>query len=243
MPRGGKLTIETANVELDEAYARQHVTVRPGNFVMLAVSDSGSGMDAATLARVFEPFFTTKERGRGTGLGLATVYGIVKQSGGHIWAYSEPNKGTVFKIYFPPTTEEASPEAVPAAGADSLRGSETLLLVEDEASVRALTRVILENYGYTLLEAESGTKALEIVRNFAGKIDLVLTDVVMPSMGGKTLASRIETLRPGIKVVYMSGYTDDAVFRHGHLDPGRAFLQKPFTPEALARKIREALDG
>ena len=241
MPHGGKLTIETANVELDDAYARQHVTVRPGSFVMLAVSDNGTGMDAPTLARVFEPFFTTKERGRGTGLGLATVYGIVKQSGGHIWAYSEPEKGTVFKIYLPPAAEGVASEKVPEVGTVSLPGSETVLLVEDEESVRALSRVILENHGYTVLEAGSGDEALEIVRNFDGTIHLVLTDVVMPSMPGSTLVSRLETLRPGIKVLYMSGYTDDAVFRHGHLDRGRAFLQKPFTPDVLARRIREAL--
>jgi PAS domain S-box-containing protein len=241
MPQGGKLTIETANVELDDAYARQHVTVRPGSFVMLAVSDNGTGMDAATLSRVFEPFFTTKERGRGTGLGLATVYGIVKQSGGHVWAYSEPGKGTSFKVYLPPAAEGLSPEEVPEAGTASLQGSETVLLVEDEESVRALSRVILENNGYTVLEAGSGDEALEIVRNFGGTIDLVLTDVVMPSMPGSTLVSSLETLRPGIKVLYMSGYTDDAVFRHGHLDRGRAFLQKPFTPDVLARKVREAL--
>jgi PAS domain S-box-containing protein len=243
MPRGGKLTIETANVELDEAYARQHATVRPGSFVMLAVSDNGTGMDAETLSRVFEPFFTTKERGKGTGLGLATVYGIVKQSGGHVWAYSEPGRGTAFKIYLPLAAEGVSPEAVPAPGTISLQGSETVLLVEDDASVRALTRVILENHGYTVLEAGTGEEALEIVRNFDGTIHLVLTDVVMPSMGGSTLVSRVERLRPGVKVLYMSGYTDDAVFRHGLLDQGRVFLQKPFTPGTLARKVREALGG
>ena len=241
MPRGGKLTIETANVELDEAYARKHVTVRPGSFVMLAVSDSGTGMDLETLSKIFEPFFTTKETGKGTGLGLSTVYGIVKQSGGHVWVYSEPGKGTTFKIYLPPSAEGLSPEHVPLVGTLSLRGSETVLLVEDEQSVRALTRVILENHGYTVLEAASGEKALKIVRDFDGPIHLVLTDVVMPSMGGSTLVSHVETLRPGIKVLYMSGYTDDAVVRHGHLDQGRAFLQKPFTPEGLARKVREAL--
>ncbi len=242
MPRGGKLTIETANVELDEAYARQHATVRPGSFVMLAVSDNGTGMDAATLSRIFEPFFTTKEKGRGTGLGLATVYGIVKQSGGYVWAYSEPGQGTAFKIYLPPAAEDEFPEAASSPAPTSLRGSETVLLVEDEESVRALTRVILENNGYRVLEAGSGDEALDIVRSFDGAIDLILTDVVMPSMAGSTLVSRIEKLRPGLKVLYMSGYTDDAVFRHGHLDRGGAFLQKPFTPEVLARKVREVIE-
>jgi two-component system cell cycle sensor histidine kinase/response regulator CckA len=241
MPQGGKLTIETSNVELDEAYARRHATVRPGSFVMLAVSDNGTGMEAGTLARIFEPFFTTKERGKGTGLGLATVYGIVKQSGGQVWVYSERGKGTTFKIYLPPAAEGVSSEEVPAAGSPSLRGSETVLLVEDEKSVRALSRAILSSYGYTVLEAGSGKEALEIVRNFDGTIHLVLTDVVMPSMGGSSLVSFLETLRPGIKVLYMSGYTDDAVVRHGHLEQGRAFLQKPFTPETLARKVRGAL--
>jgi PAS domain S-box-containing protein len=241
MPRGGRMTIETANVELDEAYASQHATVRPGSYVMFAVSDNGAGMDAETLSRMFEPFFTTKGQGKGTGLGLATVYGIVKQSGGYIWAYSEVGKGTTFKIYLPRVEEGSDAEPVPAAEPVSLVGSETVLLVEDEKSVRTLSRSILETYGYTVLEAGSGKEGLDVARDYPQPIHLLLSDIVMPEMGGLDLASRLEVLRPGLRVLYMSGYTDDAVFRHGFLEKGRVFLQKPFTPETLARKVREAL--
>jgi two-component system cell cycle sensor histidine kinase/response regulator CckA len=242
MPRGGKLTIETANVDLDDTYARRHATVRPGSYVMIAVSDTGAGMSDETLAHMFEPFFTTKERGKGTGLGLATVYGIVKQSGGSVWVYSEVGKGTTFKIYLPVVEEDVDAEPIPAEPV-SLAGSETVLLVEDEQSVRALSRSILERYGYTVLEAGSGKEGLEAARDYPLPIHLVLTDVVMPEMGGTDLASQLETLRPGVRVLYMSGYTDDAIFRHGLLTRGRSFLQKPFTPEGLARKVREALRG
>jgi PAS domain S-box-containing protein len=241
MPRGGKLTIETANVELDEAYARQHVTVRPGSYVMIAVSDTGIGMNSETLARIFEPFFTTKGPGKGTGLGLATVYGIVKQSDGYIWAYSEVGKGTTFKVYLPLVEEGAEAEPVMVPVPARLAGSETVLLVEDEESVRVLSRVILESYGYTVLEAASGNDGLDVARRYSLPIHLLLTDVVMPEMGGPDLASRLEALRPGVRVLYMSGYTDDAVFRHGLLEKGRVFLQKPFTPGALVGKVREAL--
>ena len=240
MPRGGKLTLETANVELDQAYARAHATVRPGSYVMIAVSDTGVGMNAETLTRIFEPFFTTKERGKGTGLGLATVYGIVKQSGGYVWVYSEAERGTTFKIYLPPAEQGAEVEEATAA-LPPVRGSETVLLVEDEESVRTLSRTILESYGYSVLEAGSGLEALEMVRERGGSIDLLLTDVVMPSMGGADLVTRLQVLRPGIRVLYMSGYTDDTVVRHAHLKQGRVFLQKPFTPETLVRKVREAL--
>jgi two-component system, cell cycle sensor histidine kinase and response regulator CckA len=240
MPRGGKLTIETANVSLDEAYARMHPPVRPGQFAMISVSDSGVGMDAETRSRIFEPFFTTKELGKGTGLGLATVYGIVKQSGGYIWVYSEPGKGASFKVYLPVAGEEPAAETV-SESERPLQGRETLLLVEDEASVRTLTRSILESYGYDVLEAGTPEEALGILDRRRSPVHLLLTDVVMPVMGGPDLASRIERVRPGIKVLYMSGYTDDSIFRHGHLKRGSLFLQKPFTPEALARKVRDAL--
>jgi two-component system cell cycle sensor histidine kinase/response regulator CckA len=243
MPRGGRLTIETANVDLDEVYARQHVTVRPGSYVMIAVSDTGIGMNGETLAHVFEPFFTTKGLGKGTGLGLATVYGIVKQSGGYIWAYSEVGKGTTFKVYLPRVEGEVEAEPIMAPDPALLTGSETVLLVEDEESVRVLCRSILEGYGYTVLEAATARDGLEIARQYSPPIHMLLTDVVMPEMGGPDLASRLEALRPGVRVLYMSGYTDDAIFRHGLLEKGPVFLQKPFTPEALARKVREALGG
>ena len=241
MPHGGKLTIETANADLDETYAQRHVTVHPGRYVMVAVSDTGIGMDAATKQHIFEPFFTTKEKGKGTGLGLSTVYGIVKQSGGNIWVYSEPGKGTTFKVYLP-RVEETAAEGVPPS-ADSLPavGTETILIVEDEASIRALSRRVLEKRGYRVLEASSGRDALERVRIEEGPIHLLLTDLVMPDMGGTELASRLQQLHPDLRVLFMSGYTDDGVVRNGLLGPGRAFLQKPFTPHALARKVRDAL--
>ena len=242
MPRGGKLTIETANVELDNAYARQHPLVTPGKYVMLAVTDTGCGMNAETQAHVFEPFFTTKEKGKGTGLGLATVYGVVKQSGGYVWVYSEPDKGTTFKVYLPRVEEPVSAkERQPALEAPQ-RGSETILLVEDEKGVRELAREFLESNGYSVLLAEDGNDAIELVHKHPGKIDLLLTDVVMPGMSGRDLAERIEGLRPGIKVLYMSGYTDQAIVHHGILDSDSVLLQKPFTLSGLARKLREALE-
>jgi two-component system cell cycle sensor histidine kinase/response regulator CckA len=240
MPQGGKITIETANVELDEEYARNHISTRPGQYVMLAVSDTGIGMDAETQSHIFEPFFTTKGKDKGTGLGLSTVYGIVKQSGGWIWVYSEPSRGTTAKVYFPEVDENA--ETVPRRiEATSAAGSETILLAEDEAPVRKLARKALENLGYTVLEASRGEEALSIARSHAGPIHLVLTDVVMPEMGGADLASRVQELRPEARVLYMSGYTDDAIIRHKVLERGTHFLQKPFTPASLARKVREAL--
>jgi PAS domain S-box-containing protein len=242
MPRGGQLTIETANVDLDQAYAQQHASVQPGFYVMIAVSDTGVGMDAATQARIFEPFFTTKEKERGTGLGLSTVYGIVKQSGGYVWVYSEPGKGTTFKVYFP-RVEEVAPARQPRVVPATLVGTETLLLVEDDPAVRKLSCAILERAGYRVLEAESGRKALELARDSTSGIPLVVTDLVMPDMSGTDLAAELVIRYPEIRVLFMSGYTDDAVVRHGFLAAGRAFLQKPFTPDTLTRKIREILDA
>ena len=241
MPDGGRLTIETANADLDESYAQQHVPVEPGRYVMVALSDTGSGMDEETQARIFEPFFTTKEKGKGTGLGLATVYGIVKQSGGYIWVYSEPGKGTTFKVYLPRAEEAAAESAPPPSDSLPRVGIETILLVEDEPAVRNLSRRVLEERGYRVLEASSGKEALERIRGEEGRIHLLLTDLVMPEMGGTELASRLEVEDPTMRVLFMSGYTDDAVVRNGLLGSGRAFLQKPFTPAMLVRKIRDVL--
>jgi PAS domain S-box-containing protein len=243
MPKGGRLTIETADVELDQDYVRGHVGAGMGAHVMLAVSDTGAGMDAETQARIFEPFFTTKEKGKGTGLGLATVYGVVKQSGGSIWVYSEPGRGTTFKIYLPRVD---GPAEGTKPGPDSLstpRGSETILLVEDEAGVRELVRRILVAYGYTVLTASRGDEALQVCGCHEGSVHLLMTDVVMPGMSGRALADRLTALYPNVKVLYMSGYTDATIARNGELEDGAMFLQKPFTPGALARKVREVLDA
>ena len=242
MPRGGKLTVETQNVDLDEEYASRHVAVAPGPYVMLAVSDTGTGMDAETQARIFEPFFTTKEVGKGTGLGLSTVYGIVKQSGGNVWVYSEPGHGSTFKVYFPRVGEGAQEYRRGAEPEEVLRGEETVLLAEDEETVRKLAREVLELYGYRVLEAAGGGDALLICERHAGPIQLLVTDVVMPEMGGRELAARLARLRPETRVLYMSGYTDSAIAHQGVLEDRADFIQKPFTPEALARKVREVLD-
>jgi two-component system, cell cycle sensor histidine kinase and response regulator CckA len=238
MPTGGKLTVETANVELDEAFARTHFGVNPGQYVMLAVSDTGVGMDKATQARIFEPFFTTKETGKGTGLGLSTVFGIVKQSGGTIWVYSEPSRGTSFKVYLPRTNEVARPEASETP-ITTLHGSETILLVEDEVQIRKVAKGILARHGYRVIESQSASDALLICDQHKGTIDLLLTDVIMPQMSGSQLAERMTAARPAMKVLFMSGYTDGAIT--GRLAPGVAFLQKPLTPGTLTRKVREVL--
>jgi len=242
MPKGGKLTVETSNVQLGEEFAGQHLSVPPGNYVMLAVSDTGCGMDAVTQARIFEPFFTTKEVGKGTGLGLATVYGIVKQSGGSIWVYSELNQGTTFKIYLPSVQGTAEKLKAPTGVQELVSGVETVLLVEDEEVVREMAMEILQECGYQVLQAEDGLEALRLAGQYTGEIHLMLTDVVMPRMSGRELADQITHLRPHLKVLYMSGYTDDAIVHHGVLDEGTAFLGKPFSMHALARKVRELLD-
>ncbi|HEV3115441.1 MAG TPA: response regulator [Gemmataceae bacterium] len=242
MPRGGKLTIETADVFFDQAYVATHPDVRVGPHVMLAVADTGVGMSEEVRAHVFEPFFTTKEVGKGSGLGLATVFGIVKQSGGHIAVYSEPGHGTTFKIYFPMVGEKTREIVAEVPVNDVPLGQETILLVEDADPVRALAREVLQKCGYTIMEARHGRDALRLAEHFAGTIDLLLTDVVMPQMGGPELANTLRAQRPSTRVMYMSGYTDDAIFRHGLLEGETAFIQKPFAMEALARKVREVLD-
>ncbi len=243
MPQGGKLTIETANVELDENYTASQQSARPGEYVRLSVSDTGCGMDSATQVRVFEPFFTTKEPDKGTGLGLATVYGIVMQSGGHIELYSELGLGTTFKIYIPRCRDGITLESAQPAAQEPPQGCETVLLVEDEDGVRTLARMALEKNGYTVLEARHPHEALQLLEGHHGAVQILVSDVVMPNMSGRQLAERLLPARPEMKVLYISGYTDDAVVRHGLLDSTTPFLQKPFTPDTLARKVRSILDG
>ena len=243
MPTGGHLTIETRNIHVTQPLINRRETLQAGHYVVLSVSDNGCGMDADTQESIFEPFFTTKEVGRGTGLGLATVYGIVRQSEAYIWVYSEVGKGTSFKIYLPrvdvaPETSDVAEAKQPARG-----GQETILLVEDEDIVRDLAREVLQYYGYTVITAENGEEGLRVCREFAGQVDMVLTDVVMPRMSGRELAEQLAVERPGTRVLYMSGFTDDAIVRHGLLEEDIAFIQKPFTPESLATKIRELLDN
>lgn len=244
MPQGGKLTIETGNSEVDREYVAGEPVAVQGSFVMLAVTDTGTGMDEVTQARVFEPFFTTKEPGKGTGLGLSTVYGIVKQSGGFIWVYSEVGQGTVFKIYLPRIQGEADAPGPSATDPKLLpRGDERVLLVEDADGVRMVCRRILERLGYHVIEAANGEAALQLAAAQSGKIDLLLTDVVMPGMGGRRLAEELTRHHPEVKVLYASGYTDDAVVRHGVLESAVAYLQKPYTAESLARKVRQVLES
>jgi len=244
MPIGGKLTIETANTDLDDNYFSEHgiVEERPGSYVMLAVSDTGSGMDKEVQEHIFDPFYTTKEKGKGTGLGLSTIYGIVKQNNGFIWVYSEPGQGSTFKIYLPKVKGDVKEEEKEQPPVENLSGSETVLIVEDDDSLRKLTRTVLKQRGYKILEAENGEDALRISKEHEGTIDLMITDVVMPKMGGKETAERLKTLHPQMKVIYMSGYTDNAIVHHGVLAAGLNFLEKPFSLEGLARKAREVLD-
>lgn len=244
MPEGGKLNITTANATLDQAYCHSHgASIQPGRYVVLSVADTGIGMDAQTQTHIFEPFFTTKEQGKGTGLGLATVYGVVKQSGGYIWVYSEVGKGTTFKIYLPRVDEPVEPLGVEHGKTELLQGSETILLAEDAESLRKLTCTFLQNNGYTVLPATNAAEAIEMAAGtHDGPIDLLLTDVVMPGMSGRELADHLAITRPEMRVLYMSGYTDDAIVHRGVLEPGTLFIEKPFSQEALLRKVREALD-
>ena len=245
MPRGGRVTVEVANVDLDGNYFRKYGVreEQPGSYVMLAVSDTGIGMDKETQEHIFDPFFTTKEMGKGTGMGLSTVYGIVKQNNGFIWVYSELGRGATLKIYLPKAKGDAASEEKEQPPVPALGGSETVLIVEDDDSLRKLARTVLKQRGYKVLEAENGEDALRVSEAHDGSIDLLIADVVMPKMGGKETAERLQPLYPQMKVIYMSGYTDNAILHHGVLAPGLNFFEKPFTPEGLARKVREVLDA
>jgi PAS domain S-box-containing protein len=242
MPSGGKFILETTNVSLDEEYARSHIGVEAGPHVMLSATDTGSGMSLQVKERLFEPFFTTKEKGKGTGLGLSTVYGIIKQSSGNIWVYSEAGRGSTFKIYLPRVDEEADTLSRRDDTVSMLYGNETVLLVEDEPSVRGLAARVLRKQGYNVLEAVNGGEALQLAETYSGRIDLLLTDVVMPQIGGKELYDQLKPLRADLKVLFTSGYTETAIVQQGNLPPGVAFLQKPFSPIFLTHKVRELLD-
>ena len=242
MPQGGILTIETTNFDVDQEFTSKHLGVPPGGYVMLAVSDTGCGMNLETRARIFEPFFTTKDKGKGTGLGLSTVYGLVKQSGGNIWVHSEPNRGTTLKVYLPQLEDDEEPAERTSVEIAVPRGWETILLVEDEDIIRGLARQILQHAGYHVLDASCGEEALRLCRECSEPIHLLLTDLVMPETSGKEMVQRLTSLRPATRVLFMSGYTDGAIVHHGVLDSDVQFIQKPFTPVALARKVREVLD-
>jgi PAS domain S-box-containing protein len=242
MPTGGTILIQTSEEELD-AVRREHYLIQPGSYILLSVSDTGAGMDKETQSRIFEPFFTTKEKGKGTGLGLSTVYGIVKQSGGYIFAHSEVGSGSTFRIYLPKVADPPGQQGLAKHTQAPSGGSETVLLVEDEDSVRELVRETLQSKGYTVMEACDGITGMKVAETHDGKIDILITDVVMPGMSGRELAQRVSAARPTIKVLYLSGYTEDAIIHEGVLDPGTAFLQKPFTLQALARKVRDVLHG
>jgi CheY-like chemotaxis protein len=241
MPTGGKLTIETKDVVLDASYTAEHFDVTPGPYVMLAVSDTGMGMDKETQTRIFEPFFTTKELGKGTGLGLSTVFGIVRQSGGNIWVYSEVGGGSTFKVYLP-LAEGEEPEPVEFVEPVTLKGTETILLVEDQDEVRRVAQEILIRHGYHVISAQNAGEALLSCERHPRTIHLLLTDVVMPKMSGRELAERLAKIRPEMKILYMSGYTDGAILHHGILDSGIAYVQKPLIPDLLGRRVREVLD-
>ena len=243
MPRGGKLTLETSNAILDSTYARDHQPVEPGRYVMLAVSDTGVGMTPETMTRIFEPFYTTKEVGKGTGLGLSMVYGIVKQSGGYIWVYSEPNQGTTFKIYLPRVDQPVQEGGAEKKTANVMRGTETILLVEDDPQLRQLSSSVLAHCGYNVLTASNPEEGLAICKANHREIRLLVTDVIMPRMNGRQLAEQILKVCPKIRVLYISGYTDNAIVHYGVLDPGLWFLPKPFTLSALVAKVREVLDS
>jgi two-component system cell cycle sensor histidine kinase/response regulator CckA len=243
MPEGGRLRIDTKNVRLDELYARSHPGAKPGEYVCLSVTDSGTGIDSETIAHIFEPFFTTKELGKGTGLGLATVYGIVKQSGGYVWVDSEPGKGAAFQVFLPRVAQIADSPAVRPYLDENLRGSETILLVEDAEPLRKLAASFLSSHGFKVLSAPDAEEALKIAAAHAGAIQLLVTDVVMPGQNGRVLAERLVASYPGIKVLYISGYTDSFIAGHGILEADANLLNKPFTEEALIHKVRDVLDG
>jgi nitrogen-specific signal transduction histidine kinase len=243
MPKGGSLTIETGSLYLDAAAAREHIGLQPGPHVMLSITDTGTGVDPETLSHIFEPFFTTKEVGQGTGLGLAIVYGVVRQNAGAITVTSTVGRGTSFRIYLPVVDDEGHARASAGSQADALEGTETILLVEDEDGVRRLARTVLQHYGYRLVEASNGIEALHLCDQFAGPIHLLLTDVVMPGLSGREVAEGVRRLRPGMRVLFMSGYAEEKLVHHGVVDGDLAFVEKPFLPEVLVRKVREVLDA
>ena len=242
MPKGGKLTIETANADLDEEYTKTHFGIKPGSYVMLAVSDTGTGISKEILPHIFEPFFTTKATGKGTGLGLSTVYAVVQQSGGEIFVYSEPDQGSTFKIYLPRVKGEAVSRPAAKPRPEMLHGSETILVVEDDAGVRGAVISILKSRGYKILEAHGGKAAIELLSKQKDPIPLMLTDVIMPEMSGKELAEKVRLIRPEIKILFLSGYTENVIAHHGVLEPGINFLAKPFTIQSLTQKVREVLN-
>jgi two-component system, cell cycle sensor histidine kinase and response regulator CckA len=242
MPKGGRISVETGNIAFSEDSPGRHDVIPSGDYVMVAVSDTGCGMTTETLSNIFEPFFTTKEQGKGTGLGLCTVFGIVKQSGGYVWVYSEPGQGSAFKIYFPITKESVEQPKDDRVSPKTLRGSETILLAEDDASVRHMLVRTLRQNGYTVLEASNGKDAIGIIEQRGDQIQLIITDIVMPELGGRGLADYVNLVRPQTRIIFMSGYTDDVIIRHGELDPGMVFLQKPITLESFLQKIRYVLE-